>query len=251
MAAPTLIYCADGNPRYMEIATNHEFKTGAQLPRKIYDIHLPLYFADQDFKRPRYVRYIKMLRKYQPVMASVLDIMEDRRWDEYLMRADEISQYCQIVMFVPKVKGVIKKLRDTFPDKKINGREIRLGYSIKTKYGGTDVSVEEFKGWPVHLLGGSPLEQLKKSKEMNVISCDGNYAQLMSGYCQFFYPEFLWTEEYREMVNDKEKKPRNPIWPTLREVNRGKLWGDGSNKADAPYEAFRRSCENIMAMWQK
>lgn len=263
MAVPELIYCADGNPRFMQIARDNKFLPGAQLPRKIYDAHLPLYFSDQNFKRPQYIRYIKALRKYQPVMASVLDIMEWRRWDEYLMRAGEISQYVQIVMVIPKINGVIKKLADVFEDKKINGREIRLGYSIKTKYGGTDVPTKEFAGWPVHLLGGSPVEQLAKSKEMNVASCDGNYAQLMSGYCQFFYPEFLWTEEYIDRVfyqevdehgkrikkKGKDREIKNPIWPTLLEFHK-KKWGDGTDKADAPYEAFSRSCQNIMAMWQ-
>lgn len=246
-----IIYCADGNPSFMQIAKDYKFLTGAQLPRKIYDEHLPLYFADQDFKRPRYTGYIRALRKYRPIMASVLDIMEWRRWDEYLMRAEEISQYCQVVMFVPKLNGVIKQLEIEFPNKKINGKEIRLGYSIKTRYGGTDVPTKEFEGWSVHLLGGSPIEQLKKSTEMSVVSCDGNYAQLMSGYCQFFYPEFLWTDEYRERAEKKgkDREIKNPIWPTLLEFDK-RRWGDGSDTADAPYEAFRRSCENIMKAWR-
>lgn len=246
-----LIYCADGNPDFMQIAKDHKFLTGAQLPRKIYDVHTPLYFADQDFKQPRYVRYIQALRKYNPVMASVLDIMDWKRLEEYLMRAEEISRYCQIVMLVPKVNGVIQKLESIFPEKKINGREIRLGYSIKTKYGGTDVPVKEFAGWPVHLLGGNPIEQAKKSREMNVISCDGNFAQLMSNYCQFFYPETLWNDVYRERAikKGKDREIRNPIWPTLLEFD-GKKWGNGTRTANAPYEAFRRSCENIIKMWR-
>lgn len=244
---PTLIYCADGNPRFMKIAKDHKFLTGAQLPRKIYDVHLPLHFADQDFKRPRYVGYIRALRLYQPVMASVLDLMEWRRWDEYLLRAEEVSQYCQVVMLIPKLNGAIEKLTQQFPDRKINGKEIRLGYSVQTGYGGTDVPTAEFGDWPVHLLGGSPFEQLRKTQEMNVVSCDGNFAQLMSGYCQFFEPE--GTPFYLDK-DGKKIKPKNRFWPTLREASGGESWGDGSDKADANYEAFRRSCKAIMEMWE-
>lgn len=222
-----LIYCADGNRRFARIAIEAGFLYGAQLPKTIY---FAPYFADQDFKRPRYTGYIRSLRKWKPYLASVLDIMELRRLDEYLMRAEEVSQFCEEVMLIPKVNGIIKQL-----PREINGKRVRLGYSVPTRFGGTTVPVSEFQDWPVHLLGGSPNKQFELSKEMNVVSCDGNYAQLMSRYNQFFYPE-------------RYHPARNPIWPTLLEFH-GEKWGDGSATADAPYEAFRRSCKNIMAMW--
>jgi hypothetical protein len=99
--------------------------------------------------------------------------------------------------------------------------------------------LSEFDGWPVHLLGGSPLKQFELSKLINVVSCDGNYAQLMSNYCQFFVPDGSATYA------------KNRYWPTLREANGGTNWGDGSAKAGAPYEAFRRSCKAIMEMWRQ
>lgn len=229
MATPELIYCADGNKRFAQIAIEAGFLYGAQLPKTIY--FYP-YFADQDFKRPRYVGYIKSLKKYRPHLASVLDIMEWRRLDEYLMRAEEVSQYCSEVMLIPKLSGVIKEL-----PREIYGKKVRLGYSVPTRFGGTDVPIDEFKDWPVHLLGGSPLKQLELAEKMNVVSCDGNYAQLMSRYCQFFIPDGSATYA------------KNRWWPTLKEANNGKKWGDGTSIADAPYEAFRRSCNNIMMMW--
>lgn len=213
---PDLIYCADGNRRFAEIAIKAGFLYGAQLPRTVY---FQPWFADQDFKRPRYVGYIQALRKHRPYMASVLDIEEYRRLDEYLMRAEEVSQYCQVVMLIPKVSGIIKEL-----PREINGKLIRLGYSVPTRFGKTDVPLNEFDGWPVHLLGGSPKKQKHLAQQMNVVSCDGNYAQLMATrYCEF------WDgEKWRELAD----------------------YG-GKVEQDAPYEAFRRSCENIMAMWHR
>lgn len=225
----SLIYCADGNRRFAEIAIKAGFLYGAQLPKTIY---FKPYFADQDFKNPRYVGYIKAIRKHRPYLASVLDIMEWRRLDEILMRAEEISLYCTEVMLIPKISGVIKELPE-----EINGKRVRLGYSVPTRFGRTDVNIDEFGAWRVHLLGGSPLKQFELSKELNVVSCDGNYAQLMSVYCCFFVPDGSATYA------------KNRFWPTLREAN-GQKWGDGSNIADAPYEAFSRSCKNIIKMWQ-
>lgn len=229
MAIPQLIYCAAGNRRFAQIAIDAGFLYGAQFPATVY---FPPYFADQDFKRPRYIGYIQALRKHRPYMASVLDIDEWRRLDEVLMRAEEVSRFCQIVMLIPKVPGIIREL-----PREINGKPIRLGYSVPTRFGRTDVEMGEFDGWDVHLLGGSPPKQFELAGKMNVISCDGNYAQLMSRYNKFFYPSLF-------------KAAKNSLWPTLLEFD-GKKWGDGSNTADAPYEAFRRSCQNIMRMWHE
>lgn len=225
----TPCYCADGNRRFAEIAIEAGFLYGAQLPKTIY---FHPWFCDQDFKRPRYVDYIQALRKYRPYLASVLDIEESRRLDEYLMRAEEISQYCTEVMLIPKVHGIIKEL-----PREINGKRVRLGYSVPTRFGGTTVPISEFQDWPIHLLGGSPTKQFKLAKQMNVVSCDGNYHQLMAGHCQYFVPD------------GSARYARNRFWPTLRESGGGVSWGDGSAKANANYEAFRRSCQNIMAMW--
>lgn len=225
-----IIYCANGNPRFAQIAKEHGFSLGAQLPGTIYDVHNPLYFADQDFKNPRYVAYIKALKKYKPYMASVLDIEEWRRLDEYLMRAEEISQYCQVVMLIPKINGVIKQL-----PREINNKKVILGYSVPTRFGGTTVPIAEFQDWSVHLLGGSPQVQMELMPRFNTVSLDGNYAHLMTRHNQFWVP-------------GNAHYAKNKYWPTLAEAD-NKKWGDGSNQADAPYEAFRRSCQNIMAAW--
>lgn len=227
MPRPTLIYCAAGNRRFAQIAIEAGFSYGAKLPATVY---FHPYFVDNEFKKPRHVPYIKALRKHKPYIASVLDIEEWRRLDEYLMRAEEVSKFCEIVMLIPKVPGIISKL-----PRSICGKPVRLGYSVPSKYSQTTVSIDEFQDWPVHLLGGSPLKQFELFSQMNVVSTDGNYAQLMCRYNQFFcLGRFMGA--------------KNPIWPTLLEAD-GKRWGDGSNTADAPYEAFRRSCENIMLMW--
>jgi len=64
-----------------------------------------------------------------------------------------------------------------------------------------------------------------------VISIDGNIANKMATQrCQF------WVAGIARYAS-------NRWWPTMQEAD-DNIWGK-----DAPYEAFRRSCENIIQAW--
>jgi hypothetical protein len=209
-----LVYCADGNKRLAQIAIDAGFRYGAQLPRTVYH---PPWFADQDWKRPDRERYITALAQHRPHMASVLDWERQEQLPEVLAWAEDAAQYIEVVMLIPKVFGGISQLPRT-----IGCKPIRLGYSVPTKFGGTELPVWEFAGWPVHLLGGSPHRQMTLTQYMDVQSADGNYHQMMAvRHCKFWQAG-KWLE-----LNQH-----------------GKHFDQ-----DAPYEAFRRSCENIMAAW--
>lgn len=228
MAAPTLIYCAGGNRRLYEIATAAGFLYGSQLPETIYG---PLYFADQDWRKPNRAAYMTALARHRPHMATVLDWEQEEQLPEMLDWAEEAAQYVERVLIIPKVIGGIGKI-----PRRINGRDIVLAYSVLTRYGGTQLPIWEFAGWPIHLLGGSPQAQMETWHYLRcmteVASTDGNYMQKMAlRYCQYWMPG---TAQYAI----------NRWWPTLHEANQGRWEGD------APYEAFRRSCENIIEAWK-
>ena len=216
MATPALIYCADGNARFAEIAVNAGFLYGAQLPPR----GLPFlpYFADQNWKNPNRERYMAELAKYQPHIASVLDWECQEQLPEVLAWAEDAAQFVEVVMIIPKVLGGITQL-----PRQIGGKPVRLGYSVPTKFGGTAVPYSEFYGWPVHLLGGNPHRQRRLSAFMDVVSLDGNYAQMMA----VRYNEFWYKSQWHELSDH-----------------------GGKIENDAPYVAFERSCHNIMAMWQ-
>lgn len=226
MAIPKLIYCGGGNPRFYEIATQAGFLYGAQLPETVYG---PLYFADQNWKRPKLEQYAAAVEKHRPIMASVLDWERWEQLPEVLEWAETIAPFVETIMIIPKCHGGISAL-----PRSIGGKSIRLGYSIPTKHGGTPVNYSEFNGWPVHLLGGSPHAQMRLTKYFNVVSADGNMIQKMATRLNAFY--------------DPHRTTIGGYWPKLQDFD-GKKWGDGSATADGPYEAFHRSCVNIMAMW--
>lgn len=226
MAVPELIYCADGNARYAEIAINAGFLYGAQVPNTVY---FDPYFVDQDWKNPDLDRYAEAVKNHRPFMASVLDWESQPQLPEVLRWAETIAPVVEVIMIIPKVVGGI----DQIPEQ-IAGKSVRLGYSVPTKFGGTGVPIWEFKRRPTHLLGGSPQKQRELTYYLNVISVDGNMHLKMANQFNAFF--------------DPQRRTPRGYWPTIEEYD-GAKWGDGSDTADAPYEAFRRSCEAIWAMW--
>lgn len=217
-----LFYCADGNPRFAQIAIDAGWYYGAQLPNKI---HFKPAFVDQNWKAPSREKYMASLAVHRPYMATVLDWEQPEQFEDVMSWATEASRYAQTVVIIPKVPGGLHHIPD-----KIGGKPVRLGYSVPTSFGATPVQLAEFENRPVHLLGGSPNKQLELASVLNVVSADGNYAQKLSLTAQFWTP--------RLAVNGRVK-----YWPYLEEV-------DGFRHDDAPYEAFRRSCVNIIAAWR-
>lgn len=220
MVAPVLIYCASGNCEYGEIAITAGFRYGARLPGTVYH---PVYFADQDWKKPDRVAYMAALTQHKPRMATVLDLEREEQLPEVLSWAEEAAQWVQQVVIIPKVCGTI----DAIPER-IGTTAVVLGYSVPTAYGGTGVPVWEFGRRPVHLLGGSPQRQLELAGYLNVVSADGNMAAQQSRRCRF------WSAS----------KGSRGHWVQLSEI------GDTRTEG-AHVECFRRSCLGIYQAWQR
>lgn len=224
MAAPTLIFCYGGNKTFADIAISAGYKYGVQLPNTAY---YPPYFADQDWKRPDREAYMNALIRYRPEIASVLDWERMEQLPEVLEWAEEAAQYVQTVILIPKVHNSVGML-----PRFIGGKPIRLGYSVPTRFAGTELFLSEFTGWPVHLLGGSPRTQKSLSRYLRVVSADGNMAAKMANErCLFF---------------DHERRTDKGYWATFADYDGNKWPGEEANA-----EAFRRSCENIMRFWAR
>jgi len=219
---PTLIYCADGNRRFAAIAIRNNYKYGAQLPHKVY---FAPYFADQNWKNPVRVRYMETLAKHRPTLATVLDWESEEQLAEVLSWAEEVAQFVETSIIIPKVVGGIKRL-----PRFINGKEVRLGYSASSTFSSTPVTFSEFQGWPVHCLGGGPRIQLQLKRTHDLRSADGNYIQKLARInCQFYSPAI---------------PAKNHGWPMLREVGMGYI------KNDAIYTAFELTCIGVQMAWR-
>jgi ribosomal protein S18 acetylase RimI-like enzyme len=221
--SPELIYCASGGRWAAEIAIAHGYTYGAQLPGAT---PFPPEFADQDWKRPDFDAYLCALETHRPRMATVLDWEHEDQLPEVLRWAEAAARFVtETVIIIPKVTGGIGQLPRT-----IGGCEVRLGYSVPTKFGATPIPSWEFAGWPVHLLGGPPHRQHNLAQYMDVRSVDGNYANKMA---------VRWVQAYSAMRLDYVEDAR---WPRLREVYE-------NVEQDAPAAAWELSCINIRAMW--
>jgi hypothetical protein len=221
MAAPTLIYCSNGNRRFAEIALSNGYLYGAQLPGTVY---LDPYFVDNKFKDPNREAYMAALAEHRPYMASVIDWMPGIELSEVVSWAEEAACFVDVLMIIPKIQHTVHMI-----PRSIGEKQVRIGYSVPTRYGGTELMVSEFYGWPVHLLGGSPGAQMKLCQYMNVVSADGNMARLQANRGLWWLPG---------------KGPFTNRWVTFREM--GEVV-DG----DIPYKAFERSCVNMMAAWNR
>jgi len=251
MAIPPLIYCADGNEHFARTAVNAGYAYGARMPATVY---LEPEFVDQDWKKAKcnqhrktiapkckacaekrqklYHVYMERLEEHRPKSATVIDWEWQSQIHEVLEWAESAAAFVETIIIIPKVHGGVAQL-----SRRIGNRDIRLGFSVATGYGATPVTLFEFIGWPVHLLGGSPGQQLLLSHYLDVASADGNMMlKMATEHCAFWQPG---------------KKPFKNSWPSLKQANDGRKWGDGSPTANAHHEAFRRSCANIMEAWQK
>lgn len=217
---PDLVFCAGNNRPFCEIALSAGYLYGARLPSTIY---APLFFADQDWKHPNRHAYMAALEKYRPTMASVIDWETPEQLAEVIDWAHEAAKYVDVVMIVPKVSGGVREL-----PRSINGKPVRVGYSVPTKHGGSMLFLSEFVGWPVHLLGGSPAAQMKLARYLDVVSADGNMSMKMANRGLF------WSKGVGNYSNR---------WISLRDCD-GQRWPGNGNQ-----EAFRRSCNNIMSAW--
>lgn len=230
MAPPTLIYCAGRNKRFQQSALETGFKLGCQLPNRVYCDDL--YFADQDWKHPDRSAYMSALEEWRPTMATVLDWEWQEQFAEVMDWAEEAAQYTDHVLIVPKVLGSLPQI-----PRQINGKPVILAYSVPTKYGGSEVPLWEFAGWPVHLLGGSPHKQMEiwsyLTNIAEVISVDGNMINKMATkFCSVWIPP-----------GQKPPNPRHGRWPKLQSLT-------GKKEKDSPYKAFHLSCQNIATAWK-
>lgn len=222
MSSPELIYCAGKNKTFEAIALAAGFQLGAQLPCTTYH---PIVFADQNWKKPDRAVYMKALEQHRPRIATVLDLERHDQLEEVLDWAEEAAQYVSRVLIIPKYSGAV----DGLP-RRIGDADVILAYSVPTRFGGTEVPIWEFYGWPVHLLGGSPHSQMKLTRYLDVVSVDGNmHGRQATQRCQF------WTNGTARYANDR-------YWPKLSE--------SGWYGENAPTEAFRRSCQNIIEAWR-
>lgn len=223
-----LIYCGVGNEKLDSLAVNVGIHYGMQFPASKKP-PFPIYFSDQNWKKPDKDKYIDWVAEYQPKIATVLDVEASNQLDEAISWGELISPYVEEIVLIPKVNGIIEEI-----PRRINEKKVVLGYSIPTTHGGTTVPINEFSGWDIHILGGNPQKQLEMYDKMaeiegSVTSIDCNYISMKATkFCA------VWT---RKLI-------RNRQWMDLQDII-------GYKVKDSMYTAFALSCVSLVSAWHE
>ncbi len=154
-----------------------------------------LTFLDLDFKNYDHQVHIEKVKKYRPKYSIVRDIMTKEQCEALNMQwysfeqimdwAEEIDEYAENTIIVPKYPEVFEKIPNKF----------MLGYSTGGGYSHSKpLPFELYVGKKVHILGASWKRQLKMIEEcqelgIDVVSLDNNNLSKIAIYGSFNYPD--------------------------------------------------------------
>lgn len=216
-----LVWCQGGNAQSARLAVGAGWWYGFRSDDNNYAAELgPVAMLDCHWENPDWQRHLALAARHRPWLATVPDTMTEADTDRTVRQAEEIAPFCDHPLVVPKAPGVIRRL-----PRKVGGKTLVLGYSVPTAYGGTELGVWDFAGWPVHLLGGNPRRQLDLARYMDTVSVDGNLA---------------WRLARRGIV----MKENGAAGRSIREYDGGRWHGEGAH-----LEALRRSLASLKTFW--
>ncbi|WP_413165426.1 DUF6610 family protein [Aeromonas salmonicida] len=124
-------------------------------------------FVDIDWKNYDFSKHLDVVAKYKPRITMARDVECIFSLDSILKEAEQLLLHSEQVAIVPKDQNLNERLSELIPSNFI------LAYSVPTRYGGTEVSIESFDR-PVHLLGGRPDVQRALADKLKVYSMDCN-----------------------------------------------------------------------------
>jgi len=211
-----VIYCAGHNRALMQIAYEAGYSLGIRSDLNAYDF--PISFVDIEYRKPDFDAHLATVKKHQPKYATVPDLSEDETSERDIQRAvfqaEQLAQYCEIPLIVPKRSGQLPLIPSKYA----------IAYSIPTSYGGAKYGLWKLTSRRVHLLGGSPHEQMKLYRYLpqSVMSADGNMAQKMAVQFAKYWRNRSWIEHPQR----------------------------GRGIEDLYLECWQWSCQNIYRYWQ-
>lgn len=214
-----LIFCAGDNREFFQVADAAGFMLGIRSGRQSYGYKVQ--FVDIEYRRRNFEKHLKVVARYQPKYATVLDLSDEQVSAQDIERAmkqyEQLSCSCQIPLIVPKLPGQIAMLP----------HNVALAYSIPTSYGGARYELGELIGRRVHLLGGSPHEQMDLYRRLDgwaqVTSVDGNMAMRIARDFSKYWQHGAWVDHPRK----------------------------GTPGLSLYLDCWQRSCTNIRREWQR
>jgi len=146
-------------------------------------------FLDNDFKKPDYEGFEKLVKELRPEIAVLPDLFSDKEL-EIALKIYHKYDFCKFI-FVPKYDECFKKL----------SKDLTLGIPIPNKFSITPVDYDNFLGFKTHILGGTPPVQEKLAMRYNGVSADTNsFTKVMNISGKAFTPTRPHWHKYKDMV---------------------------------------------------
>jgi hypothetical protein len=166
-----------------------------------------VFFIDIDWKNYDFDRHLNAVKLLKPQLTVARDIEDAQTLDEITREAENLAKHAGTVIIVPKDRELELEKRLGIPN------SYRLGYSVPTRYGGTEIPTSKFAG-PVHLLGGRPDIQRELANDMDVVSLDGNRVTLDAKFGDVFVGDRFRPHPLGgyETCLDASFKRVNEIW---------------------------------------
>lgn len=169
------------------------------MEREKYEWAFKIQFIDNEFKKYNHEKHLSVIKEIKPKYATVRDIMTPEQcqqakieyysFEQIMEYAYQIKEHAENVIIIPKYDCLDKISKD-----------FMLGYSVPTRYGGTPLDIKLFSDWKVHLLGGSPKNQIQLVNQYdNVVSFDNNYIELIAQKGRYITPE-LKTKKLKDTL---------------------------------------------------
>lgn len=135
-------------------------------------------FVDNNFDDPDEMRIVKAVDRTEPAFVVLPDIYECDTVDSIIDFGIAIqSQYDTTPIVVPKCDVAEEKIPEDWV----------IGFSVPSGYGGTEIPITKWRNHRIHLLGGSPKNQIKYANRahndgVTIFSVDGNCFSKASGF---------------------------------------------------------------------
>lgn len=164
----------------LRIAVAHGWLPGARYTN-LRDVRRwnDLGFLDIDWKNYDFERHLDVTAERRPLVTVARDLEDRRDLRRVVDQAYRLLEFAKHVIIVPKDPLLERRLCSCIP------ADFLLGYSVPTRYGGTQLSPRAFRR-PVHLLGGRPDIQRVLANSMPVFSIDTNRFTLDAAFGDFF-----------------------------------------------------------------
>ena len=124
-------------------------------------------FLDIDFRSYDFRTHLEVTSIVRPKLTIARDVFEMASLHSTIDQGYQLLEFSEKVAIVPKDVQLASSLEASIP------KDFIFGYSVPTRYGGTDIPMSCFRR-EVHLLGGRPDTQYQLSKSLNVVSLDCN-----------------------------------------------------------------------------